>query len=296
MRASEHGGGRISASLSSSLSTCYSGMRVFSSPVLRRLASPSASSSARAASGLPTIDPALLTADDAARFNADGVIAVRGVLSADWLAALRGAAEANLAAPGPLCDEHAAAAGTGGRFHDDQFLWRRHAACEEFVLHSGAGALAAKAMGSRTAHILYDQLFVKEPGTAAPTPWHNDTSYWHIRGAQVRQRFQIPKGRTFSTHICYSTQRHALLAHLRDALGLLALGRARRGAARARPLVRQGAKVSTKTRDLLVERSIRIQICCEQPSLPPHVTQLSATRIPLSRTTRARTARACGMP
>ena len=29
------------------------------------------------------------------------------------------------------------------------------------------------------------QLFVKEPGTAAPTPWHNDTSYWHLTGQQV---------------------------------------------------------------------------------------------------------------
>jgi len=26
---------------------------------------------------------------------------------------------------------------------------------------------------------------VKEPGTAATTPWHNDTSYWHLRGEQV---------------------------------------------------------------------------------------------------------------
>ena len=32
---------------------------------------------------------------------------------------------------------------------------------------------------------MYDQLFVKEPGTAAGTPWHNDTSYWHIDGQQV---------------------------------------------------------------------------------------------------------------
>lgn len=31
----------------------------------------------------------------------------------------------------------------------------------------------------------HTELFVKEPGTAAPTPWHNDTSYWHLRGDQV---------------------------------------------------------------------------------------------------------------
>ena len=136
---------------------------------------------------LPTIDVAAsLSADDVSQFAADGAIVLRQVLSPQWVEALRAAAEENLQQPGPLCDEHAAAQGTGGRFHDDQFLWHRHAACEEYVVRSGVGELAARAMGSRTAHILYDQLFVKEPGTVAPTPWHNDTSYWHIRGQQAR--------------------------------------------------------------------------------------------------------------
>lgn len=142
--------------------------------------------SASAAQSLPSIDPTTaLSEQDVAQFSADGAIVLRGVLSPAWVEALRDAAEENLLRPGPLCDEHAAAQGTGGRFHDDQFLWHRHAACEEYVLRSGVGALAARAMSSSTAHILYDQLFVKEPGTAAPTPWHNDTSYWHIRGEQV---------------------------------------------------------------------------------------------------------------
>ncbi|EOD36595.1 hypothetical protein EMIHUDRAFT_110081 [Emiliania huxleyi CCMP1516] len=146
------------------------------------------------------------------RHKEDGAIVLRGTF-APWVEAMREGAEANLSDPGPplcgpLCDEHAAAAGTGGRFHDDQFLWHRHAIFADFVLRAGAGAIAARAMGSRTAqsearpvvgerpsrhgccspvdrqnaleaHILYDQLFVKEPGTAAPTPRHNDTPYRH---------------------------------------------------------------------------------------------------------------------
>ena len=145
--------------------------------------------SASARSGLaarPPIDVQAAIDDDAVtRFSADGAIVLRNVVSEPWVEALRVMAERNLVDPGPLCDEHASVQGTGGRFHDDQFLWRRHSAAHEYVLHSGIGALAARAMGSRTAHILYDQLFVKEPGTAAPTPWHNDTSYWHIKGEQV---------------------------------------------------------------------------------------------------------------
>ena len=128
---------------------------------------------------------ALLGDDEVKQFRRDGAICVRQVFDAAWVAALREAADVNMASPGPLCDEHAEAQGTTGRFHDDQFLWRRHAAFEQFVWRSGAGALAARAMGSRSAHIFYDQLLVKEPGTVAATPWHNDTSYWQLRGSMI---------------------------------------------------------------------------------------------------------------
>lgn len=136
-------------------------------------------------SALPRADSTAVLSDaDVEKFHEEGAIVLRGGF-APWVEYLRAGAEKNLVEPGPLCDEHAAAQGTGGRFHDDQFLWRRHVPFEEFVLHSGAGSIAAAAMKSDSAHIFYDQLFVKEPGTAAPTPWHNDTSYWHTQGDQI---------------------------------------------------------------------------------------------------------------
>ena len=134
---------------------------------------------------LPRLSTAQLDDAAVAAFARDGAACLRGLVPPEWVAALREGAEANLAKPGPLCDEHAAAQGTSGRFHDDQFLYRRWEAFDEFVRRSGAGAVAARAMGSKTAHIFYDQLFVKEPGTSAPTPWHNDTSYWHLAGDQI---------------------------------------------------------------------------------------------------------------
>jgi ectoine hydroxylase-related dioxygenase (phytanoyl-CoA dioxygenase family) len=138
------------------------------------------------AAGLARVDAAALVSDaDVKRFADDGAIVLRGVFSAAWVEALRAAAEANMASPGPLCDEHAAAAGTGGRFHDDQFLWQRHEAFRRYVTESGAADVAARALGSSSAHIFYDQLLVKEPGTSAPTPWHNDTSYWQLSGEQI---------------------------------------------------------------------------------------------------------------
>lgn len=137
------------------------------------------------ASLAPVDASAVLSEADVERFAADGAIVVRNVFGTEWVEALRDAVEANMASPGPLCDEHASAAGVAGRFHDDQFLWLRHEAFREYVTRSGAGAIAARAMRSRSAHIFYDQLLVKEPGTSTPTPWHNDTSYWHLAGGQI---------------------------------------------------------------------------------------------------------------
>lgn len=144
------------------------------------------SMAASAPAPLPSIDPEkCMSLREVEKFANDGAVVLRSVFNAEWVEALRSAAEANMVSPGPLCDEHASAQGTGGRFHDDQFLWRRHEAFADFVLRSGAGALAARAMGSSTAHIFYDQLLVKEPGTVAATPWHNDTSYWQLSGSQI---------------------------------------------------------------------------------------------------------------
>jgi len=39
--------------------------------------------------------------------------------------------------------------------------------------------------GSKGMHIVYDQLFVKEPGTKNETPWHTDHSYWYACHTQL---------------------------------------------------------------------------------------------------------------
>jgi ectoine hydroxylase-related dioxygenase (phytanoyl-CoA dioxygenase family) len=46
-------------------------------------------------------------------------------------------------------------------------------------------------MRSHEVRFFYDQMFVKEPGTDAPTPWHQDLSFWPVRGEQICS-FWIP--------------------------------------------------------------------------------------------------------
>ena len=72
-------------------------------------------------SALTPIDAVAAMPDEAVRrFQEEGAVMLKSVFSSSWVEVLREAAEANMADPGPLCDEHAAAQGTAGRFHDDQ--------------------------------------------------------------------------------------------------------------------------------------------------------------------------------
>jgi len=114
--------------------------------------------------------------------NRDGAVVVRGVLPPDWVERMRDAIEAELAAPSATSAEYGRAA---GRFYGDFFLWLRSDAFRDFALSSPLPAVAAELMRSRTAHLFYDQLFVKEPGSVERTPWHQDLPYWPVAGRQV---------------------------------------------------------------------------------------------------------------
>lgn len=112
----------------------------------------------------------------------DGAVVVRGVLDEAWVSRMRGAVERELAGPSATGVEFGAQA---GRFYGDMFLWRRDDDFRAFACDSPLPALAARLLQAQRVNLLYDQLFVKEPGSIEPTPWHQDLPYWPIKGEQV---------------------------------------------------------------------------------------------------------------
>ena len=72
-----------------------------------------------------------------------------------------------------------------GCFFGDLDIARRHRGFENFVRNSPAAEIAGRLMGSAKVNFFYDQLLVKEPGTAERTPWHQDQPYWAVSGEQV---------------------------------------------------------------------------------------------------------------
>ena len=117
-------------------------------------------------------------------FHADGAIALRGVVDAEWRRILAAAIEDDIARPGPYYHGYEPEDGRG-RFHGNLRTWELHDGFRRFCCDSPLPRIAARILRSRKVNLLYDQLFVKEPGTANRTRWHNDVPYWPIEGYQV---------------------------------------------------------------------------------------------------------------
>jgi hypothetical protein len=125
-----------------------------------------------------------VTDEEITRFRDDGVVMLPGMLAPRATERL-----------GELVDEelraswHARHPGApipaARRFYNDGFLWRRHEMIRELCLSSLLPPSAARLMGSPTARLLMDEVFVKEPGTQLPVPWHTDMSYWPMSGRQA---------------------------------------------------------------------------------------------------------------
>ena len=60
-------------------------------------------------------------------FERDGVVFLPGLFDAAWVAYMRDAVEAAMAAPGPLSDNFSPSPDKG-KFYGEHFLWPRHAA------------------------------------------------------------------------------------------------------------------------------------------------------------------------
>lgn len=109
-------------------------------------------------------------------YERDGAIALTSVIDPAAVETMRQTIERM------LDDEKKA--GERGYF-DRKRQWERYAEFRDLCTRSALPGIAAKLMRSSKVNLLYDQVFVKEPGANTPTPWHNDMPYWPIRGGQV---------------------------------------------------------------------------------------------------------------
>lgn len=136
----------------------------------------------------PSYPTRMLTEEEIRRYQEDGVIMLKGVLDPNWMSLLESGIEEarnNSSLLGKFMSRKVKG------YQMDIFLWKRVDAIRDLIYYGPFARLAQQLMGSNEVRFFYDQMFVKEPGTDAPTPWHQDLSFWPIRGDQVCS-FWIP--------------------------------------------------------------------------------------------------------
>jgi ectoine hydroxylase-related dioxygenase (phytanoyl-CoA dioxygenase family) len=133
-----------------------------------------------ASAELPDLD-SVVAADPAAiaQFAASGHTVVRGLASADEVAAYRpslvAAAESRRFERRPLSERDT----YGKAFLQMMNIWTVDEAARRFVCARRFAKVAADLLGVDGVRLYHDQALFKEPG-GGPTPWHQDQVYWPL--------------------------------------------------------------------------------------------------------------------
>ena len=115
--------------------------------------------------------------DVAARYQRDGAVVIRGLLSGDEVSSLREAIDYNMAHPGPLAGV-ASSADDPGLFFEDFCNWQRVPGYQRLIFESALPSVAAQLMRSSVVRLYHDHVLVKEPRTEQHTPFHQDQPYY----------------------------------------------------------------------------------------------------------------------
>ncbi len=130
------------------------------------------------------IHPARLPSrEEIAAFEADGAVALKGVYQPEWVELLREGVDEAMR----TCDRYARRIQDEGEpdFFTDYIASDRVPALKRFALEGPAAELSAAIMRSKRANFLFDGVFVKEPGVAKRSVWHQDQPYYCVEGRQI---------------------------------------------------------------------------------------------------------------
>lgn len=125
-----------------------------------------------------------ITEEEIEAYECDGVVLLKEIIDADWVAFAAETVDDLYANPGPNARRWRVNS-THSEFYEEAELSERSTAVREFVLDSPVAEIAARVMRSETATCIYDQIFIKEPGHIKGTDWHQDLPYFPADGNQL---------------------------------------------------------------------------------------------------------------
>ena len=120
-----------------------------------------------------------ISAGEIEKYQRDGVIVLRNVLTQQAIAELSDALAQNMQSPGPWANEYAANS-QQGRFFDDYVNWSRFEAYKTHALSGVLPEIALALLQKTSGRFFHEHVLVKEAGNNQVTPWHNDEPYYGI--------------------------------------------------------------------------------------------------------------------
>ena len=125
--------------------------------------------------------PRAITDVEVANYHRDGVVLLREMFDADWIALLREGLQTNCDNPtyrSRVWDRDA----EGRTMFWDSQAWQGIQQYRRFIFDSPAARIAGELMGSTEINFFFDAVFVRSPGSQFSTPWHQDEPYWSVEG------------------------------------------------------------------------------------------------------------------
>lgn len=122
-----------------------------------------------------------ITDEQIKQYQEDGAICLRNVIPLDWVERLSEETDKVL----KQTDEDCKVEGDPGRFAALIDLWKENEFFYKYAFEGPCAQIADALMGSHGVRYFADQMFVKDPGTLTPTPWHNDQAYWPATGQDI---------------------------------------------------------------------------------------------------------------
>ncbi len=122
-----------------------------------------------------------ITTDEIETYDCDGVVVLRQMFDAEWIALLDKGLSDSLNAPTDRARVWDRDAEGRAMFYDSQ-AWTRVPEYKRFVYDSPCAAIAGQLMQAASVNFFFDAVFVRSPGTRFATPWHQDEPYWSVEG------------------------------------------------------------------------------------------------------------------
>ena len=124
----------------------------------------------------------LTTSAERRAFRLEGVVALRDAFEPRWIETLRTGIEANIANPTENFTNHTTDP-SAPAYLEDFWAWNRFDEFRDFVHNSPCAAIAAELLGAKRIHLVMDNWFLRQAGSASRAPFHHDISYFDFHGS-----------------------------------------------------------------------------------------------------------------